>query len=237
MSPRPLRTAVTAALAVACLGLAACSDSDDDASAAPSAQRAPNVVQPGAPGEDSVRLDATVMPSVAPAPHTEADVAFMQDMVNHHAQAIVMTSMVEERSDNDDLRLFVERMDITQVGEIELMQQWLEDRGEDAPAWDPVFGAQGGHSDGMMMMDGDLMPGMATEDEMAELEAAEGEEFDRLFIELMTRHHQGAITMVQELFAEGGGEEMNVFQLAGHIESDQNIEIDRMRTMLAELDA
>ncbi|MGJ7441779.1 DUF305 domain-containing protein [Aquipuribacter sp. MA13-6] len=227
---------VTATLAVACLGLAACSDGDD-AVAAPSTQRAPNVVQPGAPGEDSVKLDATVMPSVAPAPHTEVDVAFMQDMIGHHAQAIVMTSMVQERSENESLQLFVERMDITQVGEIEQMQDWLEDKGEEVPAWDPVFGAQGGHSDGMMMMDGDLMPGMATEDEMAALEAATGEEFDRLFIELMTRHHEGAITMVQELFAEGGGEEMMVFQLAGHIESDQNIEIDRMRTMLAEMDA
>lgn len=235
MSPRPLRTVVTATLAVACLSLAACSDGDD--AAAPSTQRAPNVVQPGAPGEDTVKLDATVMPSVEPVPHTEADVAFMQDMIGHHAQAIVMTGMVEDRSDNEDLKLFVERMDITQVTEIEQMQDWLEDKGEDVPAWDPVFGEQGGHADGMMMMDGDLMPGMATEDEMAALEAAEGEEFDRLFIDLMTRHHQGAITMVQELFAEGGGEEMTVFQLAGHIESDQNIEIDRMRTMLAELDA
>lgn len=236
MSSHPLRTVVIAASAVACLSLSACSDGEDVA-AEPTAQRAPNVVQPGAPGEDSVRLDATVMPSVAPAPHTEADVAFMQDMIGHHAQAIVMTGMVEERSDNEDLELFVERMDITQVGEIEQMQDWLADKGEEVPAWDPVFGAQGGHSDGMMMMDGDLMPGMATEDEMAALEAAEGEEFDRLFIDLMTRHHQGAITMVQELFTEGGGEEMTVFQLAGHIESDQNIEIDRMRTMLAEMDA
>ncbi len=235
MSPRPLRTVVTATLAVACLSLAACSDGDD--TAAPSAQRAPNVVQPGGPGEDTVKLDATVMPSVEPAPHTEADVAFMQDMIGHHAQAIVMTGMVEERSDNEDLQLFVERMDITQVTEIEQMQDWLEGKDEEVPAWDPVFGDQGGHSDGMMMMDGDLMPGMATEDEMAALEAAEGEEFDRLFIDLMTRHHQGAITMVQELFAEGGGEEMTVFQLAGHIESDQNIEIDRMRSMLAELGA
>lgn len=237
MSPRPLRTTVAATLALACLALSACSE-DEGTEAAPAASRAPNVVQPGAPGEDSVTLDATVMPSVAPAPHTEADVAFMQDMVGHHAQAIVMTALVPDRSDNADLELFVERMDITQVSEIEQMQQWLEDRGEEVPAWDPVFGAQGGHSDGMMMMDeGELMPGMADEAEMAALEAATGEEFDRLFIELMTRHHQGAITMVQELFAAGGGEEMMVFQLAGHIESDQNIEIDRMRTMLAELDA
>ncbi|WP_380164976.1 DUF305 domain-containing protein [Jannaschia sp. R86511] len=236
MSPRLLRPVVAAALAVSVLALSACSDGDD-AAAAPSPERAPNVVQPGAPGEDSVRLDATVMPSIAPVEATEADVAFMQEMIGHHAQAIVMTAMVADRSDNEQLELFVERMDITQVSEIEQMQQWLEDQGADVPAWDPVFGAQGGHSDGMMMMDGDLMPGMASEADMAELEAASGEEFDRLFIELMTRHHQGAITMVQDLFAQGGGEETKVFQLAGHIESDQNIEIDRMQGMLAELDA
>jgi len=236
MSPRPLRTAVAATFAIACLTLAACSDAEQ--AAAPTGERAPNVVQPGAPGEDSVTLDATVMPSIAPVEHTEADVAFMQDMVGHHAQAIVMTGMVAERSENEDLELFVERMDITQVTEIEQMQEWLEDRDEEVPAWDPVFGDQGGHSDGMTMMgEGDLMPGMAGEDEMAELAAASGEDFDRLFIELMTRHHRGAITMVQDLFAQGGGEEMMVFQLAGHIESDQNIEIGRMQGMLAEMDA
>lgn len=236
MPPRPFRTVVSATLAAVCLSLAACSDGEEVP--APATDRAPNVVQPGAPGEDSVTLDATEMPSVAPAEHTEADVAFMQDMIGHHAQAIVMTAMVPERSENEDLEVFVERMDVTQVGEIEQMQDWLEERDQEVPAWDPVFGEQGGHSDGSMIMDeGDPMPGMAGQDEMDALAGATGEEFDRLFIEMMTRHHEGAIAMVQDLFAQGGGEEMQVFQLAGHIESDQNIEIDRMQTMLAELDA
>lgn len=237
MTPSTRRTTdllVGTVLAVGlCLTLAGCTDEAEE----PVVERAANVVQPGAPGEGSRRLDPTETVVVEPAPHTPADVAFMQQMIGHHAQALVMTSLVDERSDNESLELFVERMDLSQEAEIELMQDWLEERDEDVPAWDPVFGATGGHPDGMDMGDDELMPGMATQEQLDELAAAEGEAFDRLFIELMTAHHLGAITMVRELYDEGGGDEQAVFTLASHIESDQAIEIDRMQQMLADLDA
>lgn len=231
---RPLGALGVAALVVV---LAGCTAEPEQEAAAP--ERALNVVQPGAPGEDSVVLDPTVVPSVVAVPHTEADVAFMQDMIGHHAQAIVMTSLVEDRSEDEQLKLFVERMDISQVDEITQMQNWLTERGEDAPEWDPVFGDQGGHSDMDMGMGTDdaSMPGMATPEELDRLEAASGEEFDRLFLQMMTRHHQGALTMVEELFEAGGGEETTIYALTTHIVGDQGIEMDRMAGMLAELDA
>jgi uncharacterized protein (DUF305 family) len=239
MPRRPARTATVAALAALCLGLVGCSA---DAEAEPEAvgERAVNVVKPGAPGEDSRVLDPSEMPSYAPEPVTEADVEFMQQMVGHHAQAIVMTALVPDRTTDEELRQFVGRMDLTQVAEIEQMQGWLEEQGEDVPAWDPVFGAQGGHSDGMAGMDmgdGEPMPGMATQEQLDALAAAEGEEFERLFMELMTQHHLGAMQMVEDLFAAGGGGEDEIFRLAAHIRSDQAIEIERMARMLADLDA
>jgi uncharacterized protein (DUF305 family) len=230
---RPAALLVTASLALA---LTACTSEDADPTATQAALPR-NVVQPGAPGEDSVRLDPTAMPSVVLPQHTEADVAFVQGMIGHHAQAIVMTALVPDRSEHPDLELFVQRMDISQVAEIEQMQEWLRVRGEDVPAWDPVFGAQGGHADGSSLHGDDLMPGMLTDEQVEELAAAEGTEFDRLFLEYMTQHHDGARRMVQELFEAGGGEEIEVFQLANHIESDQSIEMDRMAAMYAELPA
>jgi uncharacterized protein (DUF305 family) len=113
-------------------------------------------------------------------------------------------------------------MDISQKDEIRLMQDWLVARGD-------IFGEDGNHHTG------ELMPGMLTEEEMAELRAAEGEEFDRLFLEGMIRHHLGAIQMVEDLLgSDGGGSDPAIFQLAQHIDSDQRIEIDRMQQLLAE---
>lgn len=232
---RPASPVLLAALAGLVLAVSSCSSSDE----APEAAPAPTVLQAGAPGESSRPVDPSDVPTQTGAPHTEADVAFVTDMVGHHAQAVVMTSMVADRSDDPELEEFVLRMDVSQVAEIEQMQTWLETRGEEVPAWDPVFGAQGGHPDGMAGMDmGSAdMPGMATQEQLDALEAASGEEFDRLFLTMMTAHHQGALAMVDELFAAGGGEETEVFQIASHVVSDQGIEMERMASMLAELDA
>jgi len=123
--------------------------------------------------------------------------------------------------------LMAERMDVSQRDEIELLEQWLEDRDEEVPD----ASADHSHSAGA----GDLMPGMLT-DEMAQLAAATGPDFDRLFLQYMIRHHQGARTMVADLFS-GGGQEPYVFQLAQHIDSDQSIEIARMNDLLAQLAA
>ncbi|MEX0835903.1 MAG: DUF305 domain-containing protein [Nitriliruptor sp.] len=204
---------------VAALGAGACtSGADGDAS--------PQVVQPGAPGEPSRVLDPGETPDHATPEHGPADVAFVRGMILHHAQALRMTRLVPDRTASDDLPRFAERMDISQEGEIEVLRAWLEERDEPVPS----LLADHDHEE-----DGDAPAGMLTEAELVELESLEGEPFDRAWLEGMLRHHRGAIEMVDRLFADGGGLEPQVQQMATHIRGDQEIEIARMETMLAEL--
>lgn len=199
----------------------------------PLAVSGPRVVQPGAPGEDNRTLSPRDMAQTLLPQHTEADVRFMQGMLVHHAQALVMTGMVAARTDNQRIHLLARRIELSQYDEIALMRYWLEDRGESlhleenqgdhADHGDP--GGHGGHG---------LMHGMLSEEELARLAAASGAEFDRLFLEFMIRHHEGAVVMVADLFASpGAGQEEEIFQFASHVEGDQNIEIVRMRGMLS----
>jgi uncharacterized protein (DUF305 family) len=195
----------------------------------------PTVVQPGAPGEAGRTLDAGEATAARQRGHTEADVHFMQGMIPHHAQALEMTALVPERTRREDVRLLARRIELSQKDEIALMQRWLAERGEEVPGLDAHHGhadhhGQHGHhgAEGHAMM-----PGMLTEAEMRTLARASGAEFDRLFLEFMIRHHEGALVMVEELFASGGaGEDGEIFQFAAHVDSDQRIEIARMRRML-----
>src|SRR5918992_659659 len=189
---------------------------------APPGEAGPNIVQPGAPGQPSRTLSADELAEIEASEHTDADVAFMHGMIQHHAQALLMTSLVPTRTDSRDLPLLARRMEISQEGEIDLMRRWLADRDESAPELHRVHG----HAHGPRA--GELMPGMATEAELKRLRAARGARFDRLFLELMIRHHEGALTMVRELGLNGGGFEPNVGAFARHVEADQAIEIDRM---------
>jgi uncharacterized protein (DUF305 family) len=217
------------AILAAAVLLAACSSADaDDASEA----AAPRVIQPGAPGEPSRELTPEEVAELdLEIAHTPADVAFMQGMIAHHVQALRMTRLVPARTEREDIPLFAERMDLSQEDEIALMQRWLEDRDE------PVPSLLAGHEHDGHEGDTDLMPGMLTEAELAELEAADGEEFDRLFLESMIRHHLGALQMVDELYEAGGGEEPEIARFARHVYADQDIELGRMYAMLAEMDA
>jgi len=142
-------------------------------------------------------------------------------MIVHHAQALVMTELVPERTDNEQIRLLARRISDSQVSEIDMMRSWLERRDE------PVEDAHAQH--------GAPMPGMLTDAELDSLRAARGDDFDRLFLDYMIRHHEGALTMVSDLFAAGGGGEPEVFQLASHVDADQRAEIERMRRMKAAL--
>ncbi len=192
----------------------------------PEDEKDDRVVQLGAPGESNTELSEEELEALGSPGHTDADVAFVQGMIPHHQQALEMTAMVDERTAHEGLPLMAERMEISQTDEIAQMEAWLEERDEDLPA------AHGDHEGGHAA----LMPGMLTEDELAQLEAADGVEFDRLFLQYMIRHHEGAVLMVEGLLTEGGGgQESEVFQLAQHIDSDQRVEIARMRTLLAEL--
>jgi len=159
-----------------------------------------------------------------------ADVAFMKGMIHHHAQAIEMVVLIADRTTSASLRTLGERIDISQRDEIEMMQQWLRARREEAPDPLPHLGMDMGDHDMPMMA------GMLTKAQMAALKDARGPAFDRLFLSGMIQHHEGALTMVRELFATtGGGQETAIFRFASDIDADQRAEIARMRTMLRAL--
>ena len=167
-------------------------------------------------------------------PYVAADVKFMQGMIHHHAQALTMAALAVAKTARNDVRVLAERIDVAQRDEIDFMQRWLRERGESVP--NPMaMHDMGGHQMPMSEMPGMtmLMPGMLSPEQMAELKAATGADFDRLFLTLMIQHHQGAITMVNELFGTpGAGQELNVWKFASEVEADQGSEIARMRTML-----
>jgi uncharacterized protein (DUF305 family) len=206
------------------VALAGCGGDDDVA--VPRGETSPNIVQPGAPGQASRTLSQEELDAIEPPPHTQADVDFMRGMIHHHAQALRMTALVPKRSTSEDVKLLAERIDVSQEGEIEQMTTWLESRGEEAPELHRIHG----HAHGAGIV---LMPGMLTEEELKELEAAKGAAFDRLFLRFMIRHHEGALTMVQQLYDGGGGLEPDADAFARHVDGDQTIEIVRMRGMLA----
>ena len=188
----------------------------------------PNIVQPRAPGEPSRTLSADELRELETPEYTDTDVDFMQGMIHHHAQALLMTSFVPQRSNRRDVALLAKRMDISQRSEIELIQDWLEERREVTPSAHIPHGHA--HGPG-----GRLMPGMLTVAQLDRLRAANGRAFDRSFVRSMIRHHQGALTMVAQLYEANGGAEPAVDAFARHVQADQEIEIGRMRALLAKL--
>ena len=154
--------------------------------------------------------------------YTEADVRFMQGMIAHHAQAIHMSRLAAERGANARLVRFARKIDQSQAGEIVLMQQWLRANGQFAPDTSSWRGM--------------TMHGMLTAAELAGLEAARGAAFDRLFLEYMIRHHEGALRMVADLLASPrAAQDVDVSVLANDVETTQTAEIGLMRRMLEEL--
>ena len=155
----------------------------------------------------------------------DADVRFMQGMISHHAQALEMTALLPTRTMRAEMKLLGRRIDDSQADEIGFMERWLEARGETSP------GAHAHHAPGAP-----LMPGMLTPEELQRLAAARGDDFDRLFLELMIKHHEGALFMVGELFATpGAAQETEIFTFASDVDADQRIEIRRMSAFLQEL--
>lgn len=166
-----------------------------------------------------------VSSAVARPGHTAADVRFMQNMIGHHAQALDMTALVAARTTRPEMRLLAERIAVSQKDEINLMRRWLQSRGEEAP--DPSAHAHHGASHSM------LMPGMLTPEQLEALAKTTGSDFDRLFLEDMIRHHEGALTMVSELFGtNGAAQESETYRFASDVEADQRAEIARMRALL-----
>ena len=212
------------ALLLVAVLLGGCRGGSDD-EATPSGETAPNIVQPGAPGQLGRTLTPEELAEVEPPGYAEVDVRFMQGMIHHHAQALRMTALVRRRTDSADVRLLARRIDASQVTEIEQMRRWLKRRGEPAPILHRAHGHAHGVGQGQM-------PGMLSDIQMRRLEGARGAAFDRLFLRDMIQHHQGALAMVQQLYGANGGLESEADAFARSVDADQMIEIERMQSML-----
>jgi uncharacterized protein (DUF305 family) len=162
--------------------------------------------------------------------YSDADIDFMTGMIPHHAQAVIMAGWAPSHGARSDIAILCERIVVGQADEIRSMQQWLSERGQ------PVPDATSTRM--KMKMNGVehdmLMPGMLTDEEMTELDKARNSEFDRLFLEGMIKHHQGAIDMVNDLFkAYGAAQDDTIYKFASDVFADQTIEIEVMQKMLA----
>lgn len=189
------------------------------------AQQVP-IVQPGAPGEAARDLSAEEAIEIASTSHSPDDVTFMQNMIPHHNQAVQMAAMVADRTNRKELLDAAGRINASQADEIGFMQQWLTSRGEPLP--DPTA------HDGMSMPHD--KSGMATPAQLAQLSAAQGTEFDRLFLELMITHHEGAVKMVADLHEQpGSAYDPVLFEFTNEVVNDQTAEIERMNTVLVGL--
>ena len=184
------------------------------------------IIQPGAPGDSAKELSAEEAIEIASTSYSPADSQFMMDMIPHHHQAIEMAELVADRTNRPELIDVAGRINASQGDEIEFMQSWLRTRGEHVP--DPTeHGA---------MHTTHKMAGMATPEQMAELAASDGTEFDQLFLQLMITHHAGAVDMVEKLLEQPGS--MNdpvLFEFTGDITNDQTAEIERMNALLVGL--
>jgi len=167
------------------------------------------------------------MPAMTPivipkgALYTEADVRFMQGMIAHHAQAIYMSRMASAHAANPRVVKLATKIDQSQIAEIRLMQDWLRRNGQVAPdtsSWRTM-----------------QMPGMLTAEQLARLDVAQGAEFDRLFLTLMIQHHNGALKMVDDLFANSlNAQDVDVSVFANDVQTVQTAEIAVMQQMLDE---
>jgi uncharacterized protein (DUF305 family) len=159
--------------------------------------------------------------------YTPADVHFVAGMIGHHAQAIQMAGWAPSHGASPSVRVLCERIVVAQRDEIAFAQRWLREHGEYVPPADPRGHIMQGMDHPM------LMPGMLTPEQMAQLDTARGPEFDRLFLTFMIQHHQGAITMVQQLLAvPGAAQDGPIFRFASDVNVDQTTEINRMTLML-----
>jgi uncharacterized protein (DUF305 family) len=186
----------------------------------------PVVVQPGAPGKPSRTLPPSARATLPP--RSPADVAFMQGMIVHHAQAVEMTALIGSHTENKDLRLLGARISSSQSDEIKFMKRWLAARGQPVSMATPGMPGLDMSREPMA-----LMPGMLTPEQMEALRKAKGAEFDRLFLTGMIQHHDGALTMVKDLFdTAGAGQDADLFNFATDADNTQRAEIRIMQAML-----
>jgi uncharacterized protein (DUF305 family) len=191
-----------------------------------SGPEAPVVVQPGAPGKPTKTLPPTTQATLPP--RSKADVEFMQGMIMHHAQAVEMTALIASHTENKELRSLGARISSSQSSEIKFMKRWLATRGEALSMGMTDMPAMSASGDAMS-----LMPGMLSAEQMDALRNANGPAFDRLFLSGMIQHHDGALTMVKDLFdTAGAGQDAEIFDFATDADNTQRAEIKIMQSML-----
>ena len=185
----------------------------------------PTIIQPGAPGEASKTLDPQAASNIADTSYIKADVKFLQGMIIHHQQAVLMSSMADKRTNNKTIVDLAKRIDVSQEDEINFMESWLYDRGEnkkDIP-----------HHNMHMDMS---MAGMATPKQLEDLKNTKATDFDRLFLQLMIAHHDGALKMVEELREfSGSAYDPILSEFVSDLVNDQGVEIERMNTIAVNL--
>lgn len=174
------------------------------------------------------------------SPYTEADVRFLTHMIPHHAQAILMSRLASTHGASTEIRRLAARIINAQQDEIAIMQQWLADRQKPIPEAHTHLHPPAGsgdhamHAQHMQQSEHAAMPGMLTDAQLKQLDAARGAEFDRTFLTFMIQHHRGAVQMIKELLASStGAHDETIFRLAADINVDQTTEIARMESMLA----
>lgn len=203
--------------------------------ALPAAAQTPPIFQPGAPGTAARTLTAAESVALSRTTFTAADVAFMQHMLVHHAQAVEMVALLVTRGTDPVVARLGQRITLSQDAEMALMREWLEARGQPLDMVDPHAG-HGAHAGHAMDPNVAVMPGMLSPARMQALAAANGPAFDRLFLSGMIQHHQGAIDMVNDLMAQpGSAEDPLLSDFAASVIADQSAEILRMQSLLSAL--
>lgn len=189
------------------------------------------IVQPGAPGQATRVLPSTTRPTLPST--SKKDVEFMQGMIMHHAQAVEMTDMIAERTENRDLKLIGDRISKSQSDEIAFMRRWLEARGQSTEMKMSGGDSHSAHAHGGQPAATHQMPGMLTPEQMKTLRNAKGAEFDLLFLKGMIQHHEGALVMVKDLHeTAGSAQDAELFNFASDVDSGQRAEIKTMQNLL-----
>ncbi|NYI99354.1 uncharacterized protein (DUF305 family) [Nocardioides thalensis] len=222
-SSSPALLALASTVCALSLVLGGCTDPEAERDEPQADSSSPKVIQPGAPGEDASTVGADETVDQGGAAHD--DVAFMQMMIPHHAQALAMSKLAPSRASSPEVKAMARRILAAQRPEIITMAAWLTDRGVAVPKAtdDPADYDHGEHGH-------DTMHGMLTAAQMRELRAASGREFDRLFLTGMIQHHEGAIAMADAVAT--GGTDVQVTEIANDIVIGQGAEIGRMRELL-----
>jgi uncharacterized protein (DUF305 family) len=197
------------------------------AGCATAAQQPSDAVRPITSGPGGVAQAANTKADMGRQSFTAADVSFLSGMIGHHAQAVLMAGWAPSHGASQSVKELCERIVVAQTDEIKFMQGWLGEHHQPVPPADPRGHAMAGMDHPM------LMPGMLSPEQMAQLDAARGPEFDRLFLTFMIQHHKGAISMVDALFAtNGAAQDEAIFKFASDVNADQTTEIGRMYEML-----